>query len=209
MVIVVCGRFNIDFEESKEIRNIIHAVDRKLNTKGLSYMEQSKVGEIVPTNPVPIIKEMNHSLEPELSVWGFPNFNHKGIIINARSETVEEKRMFQSSFQTRRCIIPSTGFYEWDENRRKYFIRRTNGPELYMAGLYNYYEDEISRFVILTTAANESMEKIHHRMPVILEREYLEDWVMDAKSAKMILHTKMPQLQLIPMEETYEQLSLF
>ena len=53
--------------------------------------------------------------------WGFPGFDKKGVIFNARSETALEKKTFRDSVKERRCIIPATGFYEWSEKKDKYF----------------------------------------------------------------------------------------
>ena len=116
--------------------------------------------------------------------------------------------MFRNSIAARRCIIPSTGFYEWDQQKRRYFIQKPETQALYMAGFYDLYE-EGSRFVILTTQANESMGVIHDRMPLILQRDELKDWLFDGAATDEILHQRMPEVKLMPMEQPYEQMSLF
>lgn len=204
----MCGRYNIDFDDSDEIDEILHQVDQKVKKKGYRDGYQMKLGEIYPTNVVPILKKVEEKMEPDLACWGFCNYSNKGVIINARSESAAEKSMFRSSLLSRRCIIPSTGFYEWDQKKQKYFIRRPESHALYMAGIYNYYEEE-SRFVILTTAANDSMKVIHHRMPVILGKEELKAWLFDDSKANEILKATMPVLELKRLEKPFEQLSLF
>lgn len=204
----MCGRYNIDFDDDDDIDEILHQVDRKVKQKVYRDGYQMKLGEIYPTNVAPILKKSEKTMEVDLSCWGFPNFKNKGVIINARSETAFQKSMFQSSLLARRCIVPSTGFYEWDKEKKKYFIRKPQTSALYMAGIYNYYNEE-SRFVILTTAANASMEVIHDRMPVILKPEELETWLFDDNKAGEIMAEAMPQLNLQPIERPYEQLSLF
>ena len=124
---------------------------------------------------------------------GFPNFTKKGVIINARSETAEEKRMFKTSFHERRCVIPSTGFYEW-KGKEKYHFTLPNSPTLYMAGIYNEFADE-NCFIILTTRANQSMKNIHDRMPVILEKNMIHDWINADDTAIHMLHQEPPILQ--------------
>lgn len=204
----MCGRYNIEFEDSKEIDEIIQQVDQKVRRNVYPQGYQMKRGEIFPTNVAPILLKEAGKIEPELSQWGFPNFKNKGVVINARSETAFQKSMFRNSLIARRCIIPSTGFYEWDQAKKKYFIRRPDTAALYMAGIYNIYNEE-SRFVILTTAANASMEVIHDRMPVILKKEEIETWLFDDNRANDIMLGAMPMLHLEPVEKPYEQLTLF
>ena len=120
-----------------------------------------------------------------------------------------EKPMFRDCMVSRRCIVPSTGFYEWDEKKRKYFIRRPGTKALYMAGVYSFFQDKLSNFVILTTNANESMQVIHDRMPILLPKEELEDWLFDDAYAKKLLTKTMPEVELKLQEAAYEQLSLF
>lgn len=204
----MCGRFNIEFDESKEIEHIIRRVNDKIYRQELSTDRTPKIGEIYPTNVAAIIVGEKDQLEPTSSIWGFKNFKNNGVIINARSETAFEKKTFRESLVSRRCIIPSTGFYEWDQNKKKYLIRKEDCNELYMAGVYNYYNEE-HRFVILTTAANASMEKIHHRMPVILNKDQMEDWIFEPNYANELFHITPPELMLKPCEKAYEQMSLF
>lgn len=153
-----------------------------------------KTGEIFPTNTVPILTQNGSAIEPELSVWGFPSFRGKGVIINARSETAQEKPMFRGSLRDRRCVVPSTGFYEWDRDKRKYLFRRPGSSVVYLAGICQTFREE-KRFVILTAAANVSMEEIHNRMPVVLLPSQIEAWVRDTSSALEILHAVPPLLE--------------
>jgi len=174
----MCGRYTIfTDQENKEILKIIRGFEDKIKT-----------GEICPTNPAPVI------LADGVHVynWGFPNFRNKGVIINARSETVEEKRMFKTSLAERRCVIPSTGFYEWKE-KQKYLFTLPNSPVLYMAGIYSEFAGETC-YVILTTVANKSVREIHNRMPLVLPREMLNDWIVKDNAAMHILHDTPPEL---------------
>lgn len=83
---------------------------------------KTDVRKIFPTNQAPILQLENDKIMPELSTWVFPRFNAKGVIINARSETADERPMFRKSLHMRRCVVPSTGFSEWsqDEQKNKY-----------------------------------------------------------------------------------------
>ena len=141
----------------------------------------------------------------ECMAWGFPRFDGKGLLINARAESALERKTFRDSIQHRRCIIPAKGFYEWDKSKEKFSYERKDAPVLFMAGCYNRYQGE-ERFVILTTEANPSVAPVHHRMPLILDPEELENWVLDDKATKYILH-KTPVLLRSSTE--YEQMRLF
>jgi putative SOS response-associated peptidase YedK len=183
----MCGRYYVDDDTSREIRKILEQIDAKYQNNN------RKAGEIFPTNSAPILAAFRENVEPELAVWGFPKFNAKGVIINARAESVLEKRTFRESVMNRRCVIPSNGFYEWDSSKQKFYFRRNESDILYMAGIYNYYQEEC-RFVILTTNANESMEQIHDRMPVVLESDEIEQWISDNNSTSRILNKRPPLL---------------
>ena len=137
--------------------------------------------------------------------WGFLGFEKGKLLINARAESALERKTFRDSLQHRRCIIPAKGFYEWDKSKEKFSYERKDAPVLFMAGCYNRYQGE-ERFVILTTEANPSVAPVHHRMPLILDPEELENWVLDDKATEYILH-KTPVLLRSSTE--YEQMRLF
>ncbi len=184
----MCGRYSLfDDQDNMEIRQIIAEVNHQ-------YPDQPiRTGEIFPTNTVPILTADGSDLTPKPLVWGFPKYTGSGVIINARAETAEEKKTFRQSLFTSRCIVPSTGFYEWDEQKRKYLFRLPDEQTLYMAGISKEY-DGIQRYVILTTAANDSMKDVHHRMPVILPRDKLQMWMTNTDASIDYLHSDMPEL---------------
>jgi len=185
----MCGRYVLFSDaEVQDIREIIEAVQRQNNGQIIT-------GEIFPTNKAPVLLGSQNKVVPELLTWGFPNFRTKGVIINARSETVEEKPMFRRCLYTKRCVIPSNGFYEWshDSEKRKYLFNVPGTQALYMAGLYNEFDGE-KRFVILTADANSSISDIHNRMPVVLDKAGVNNWILDSQAANSILHEDHPFL---------------
>lgn len=190
----MCGRYYIDDETAKEIEKIVKQVSEKYSHKG----------DVYPTNQVPVVYKKQEVLSCENMTWGFPNFKNKGVMINARSETVKEKRTFSDSILHRRCIIPATGFYEWDKSKNKVSFKRKDNQILFMGGIWRTYEDE-KRFVILTTNANSSVSQIHERMPLILEQTELEDWIFDDTFTDFAIQ-KTPVL--LDKSQDYEQLSL-
>lgn len=183
----MCGRYNFTLEESEEIMEILEMLNAKVQGKVIT------TGEIFPTNQAPILIEEKKTIAPALSTWGFPKFDGKGVIINARSETAFEKKTFRDSLMNRRCIIPSTGFYEWNSQKKKFLFNLEDTNTLYMAGLYSYYRDKMC-FVVLTTEANESMQEVHSRMPLIMRKQEIERWIRDDQATNELLHRNPPQL---------------
>ncbi|MBE5965502.1 MAG: SOS response-associated peptidase [Lachnospiraceae bacterium] len=183
----MCGRYNFTVEQSEEMQEILEKLNAKLHSKKV------KTGEVFPTDSVPILVEEKNIISPAVSVWGFPKYNQKGVIINARSETAFEKKSFRDSLINRRCIIPSTGFYEWDSKKQKFLFRQEGMDALYMAGLYLYSGQEM-RFVILTTDANDSMKEVHHRMPLVIPKKEIEAWIFDDRATRDLIKSTPPQL---------------
>lgn len=183
----MCGRYYIDEELAAELEKTIQDLDIKLKHIQVS-------GDIKPSMPAPVILNQNGRSGLDISNWGFTRYGGKGLVINARAETAAEKAMFRSALSQRRCIIPASGFYEWDQDRNKFRFTGGNGAALYLAGVFSY-EQEQSRFIILTTAANSSMQPVHDRMPVVLQQDMLSPWLFDDSAARDILKAVPPRLQ--------------
>ncbi len=183
----MCGRYNFTVEQNDEIIEILEKLNAKFHNSAV------KTGDIYPTNQAPILTLEDEEISPVVSTWGFPKFDQKGVIINARSESAFEKKTFRDSLINRRCIIPSTGFYEWDSSKRKFLFRMEGTKVLYMAGLYNLYREEM-RFVILTTQANESMSEVHDRMPLVIPKQEIAVWMKDNQSTSDFIQRVPPLL---------------
>lgn len=193
----MCGRYQFTAEQCAEIRQIADEIQRKY---GIGSWNP---GEIRPTNLAPVILDNAGKLAPRLMKWGYQLPGT--LVINARAETAAEKPLFRDSVQSRRCLIPSTGFYEWDSQKRKYLFTLPGEGALYMAGLYDRRGNE-DCYCILTTAPNTSMRPIHDRMPLILTGEQRRDWLTDADTAAEILTVVPPDLMY---ESTEAQMSLW
>ena len=193
----MCGRYYIDDETARELKKLVRQIDERL--------QREKMGrDIHPTDLAPVLKGSGADFEMEWQKWGLPGIQNKGVIFNARSETVLEKRMFREGVRRRRIIVPCTWFYEWNRNKEKITFYRTDSSVLFLAGFYNRSEDG-DRFVIITTEANESMKETHDRMPLILEPHELEDWVMEDGKTEEILRQKPV---LLAKRAEYEQQTL-
>ncbi len=197
----MCGRYvAYSGEEYAEMENIVRQVEKNLPVGALL-----KLGEIFPTDLVPVLIPGPRGITAVPMVWGFPRWNGGGVVINARAETAADKRMFRSALFSRRLVVPSTGFFEWRRSegkklKDKYLIRLPEQPMLYMAGLYNLYQQpdgsEAGRFVILTTWSNECMANLHDRMPVILGSEDKLSWLAGSDMVGQILSQTGPELSL-------------
>lgn len=104
-------------------------------------------------------------------------------MINARSETVFEKPAFRSAIRKRRCVFPASGFFEWrreGDRKQPYYFRRRTGEPMLFAGIWEHWhgqESVLESGSILTISANEAVEPVHDRMPVLLEREEMALWL--------------------------------
>jgi putative SOS response-associated peptidase YedK len=215
-VIVLCGRYTVYSEEEIiEMNAIIAEVSRKFGDGAVAS------GEVFPTNIAPILTLETGRLSPVPVSWGFPKWDGKGVVINARSESALQKPMFSKPLLTRRCVIPSTGFFEWtyfrerDQQMSLFSIPETplsakdskmkllfNIPGenmLYMAGMINTHSDKVGNlrdaFCILTTVANASMSLFYDRMPVILMEHEREDWLESETFMRIVLAREGPNLE--------------
>lgn len=144
---------------------------------------------IAPTQAVLGVRESSDGRQAEMFKWGLiPSWAKDATmgakLINARSETVTEKPAFRDAFKRRRCLIPADGFYEWARTggkKQPYFFRMRDDRPFGFAGLWDRWEDETGKVIesctILTTEANEVVQPVHDRMPVILHPEEYNLWL--------------------------------
>lgn len=191
----MCGRYYIDDDTAGQIEKIV----RQAGTGA-----DISVGEIRPTDRAVVLCERKRIVGAVKMNWGFPKFDKKGVIIHARCETALDKRMFRESMLHRRCVIPAAGFYEWGPDKNKTAFCPWEEKGLYMAGIWRPYEN-VESFVILTTTANASVEPVHDRMPLLLEKEEVKPWILDDTFLDYALHKNMPPLKTV---REYEQQTL-
>ena len=197
----MCGRYHFSAELLDEIRDLTEQKDWKLE---LGVLDR----DIHPGDTAPVITaagDQGGSLRACRQKWGYPGPGGKGLVFNARSESVFEKRMFRNSVSQRRAAVPVSWFYEWNKNKEKFTFTKEGSWILFLAGFYGRYEDG-EHFVILTTQANASMAPVHSRMPLVLEREQVREWILDSKKTKELLGQEPPRLAR---DCEYEQQTLF
>ena len=201
-VVTICGRYTVFTEaEIVEMNAIVAEVTRRFADRPVT------TGEIFPTDLAPVLWMEGGALAPKPMRWGFPKWDGKGVIINARAETAMYKNMFRRPLLECRCVIPSTGFYEWRrtggvKRKDKYLLRLPNAKMLYMAGMAGFFRDVAGKlseaYCILTTAASGSVGEIHDRMPVVLMPDELEGWLNDVGFVQRVLGREGPELVLGP-----------
>ena len=184
----MCGRYQFTAEQCEEIIRIAKEIDERYGAGTWSP------GEIRPTNRAPVLVVKDGEVCPELQTWGYKLPDT--LVINARAETAAKKPMFRDSVVTNRCVVPSSGFFEWDKDKRKYRFRLPGEDTLYMAGLF-MIKKGMPYYCILTTTANESMREIHHRMPLVLKREQVTPWLEQPEATREFLAMIPPQLERI------------
>ena len=193
----MCSRYYIDSGIEDELEKVVSDVDQQICQKCFA-------GDICPTDMAPIIEKTDQGLKLSTCKWGYLLSKGKNLVINARVETVMDKPAFQNGILYHRILVPASRFYEWNHLKEKNSFTRPDAATLYIAVFCDWFENE-RRFVILTTVANDSMVKVHDRMPLILEKEQMEDWFNNEKM-KTILRQVPARLKR---HAEYEQQSLF
>lgn len=185
----MCGRYYFSAENSDDKIRILRDIMER------NYPGAYKTGEIFPGDTAPAIIEKQGRIIPVPAIFGFPGFQGNRLLINARAETAAQKKTFAACLNDRRVILPATGFYEWshDSQKVKYMFTVDLVPVMYLCGLYQIIEGKY-RFVILTRAANASIEDIHDRMPVIVRETEVRSFLTDRSAAEAILESAAPAL---------------
>ncbi len=140
---------------------------------------------IPPTTPIPALLNNGNYLYTHFGYLPSWASSKASMNINARSESIYEKKTFRDSFKYRRCIIPINSFYEWekdDKEKTPYLVSDIKNDYLALAGIWDEYFDKqlnmkIVTIALITCDANEKLGKIHHRMPVVLEKKDFATWL--------------------------------
>ena len=176
----MCGRFQLDVNDS-EFRSIF---------KSLNYTPTNSVsesGDFTPSLLLPsLCLNRNGKIAVKALKWGLSAPSSKGLLINARSETVFTKPFFRSDFENRRCLIPAHGFYEWDAEKKKILFKRYDGAMFFLGGIFRRLETD-DKCLILTRSARPPVSAVHDREPIMLEIKQARAWLTDTDAAKNML----------------------
>ena len=176
----MCGRFTLS-QSAEAIASVFQL--NQVPTLEPRY-------NIAPTQPVATVLQTSaRERQFQLLRWGLipawaKDATMGSRLINARAETVAEKPSFRSAFRHRRCLVIADGFYEWrrqDGKKQPFYFRMQNQQPFAFAGLWEHWQDPkgeaINSCTILTTEANELLQQIHERMPVILNPKDYDMWL--------------------------------
>ncbi|WP_295076648.1 SOS response-associated peptidase [Tabrizicola sp.] len=169
----MCGRFTIT-HPNEALAALFDAVQGNDLPPVPNY-------NVCPTNTVAVVTSDSGVRRLRAMRWGFLPYWYKApndgpLIINARSDTVATKPAFREAIRSRRCIVPASGFYEWNEGekgaRLPWYFTRLDGEPIALAGVWQHW-GEMDTVAIVSTEAGPGMGEIHHREPVVLEKS---DW---------------------------------
>ncbi len=160
----MCGRFELKTKFEKLPMVLKQDYPSGLNSK---YETQNLIR---PNDPVLVIKNEG-KIKTTFMKWGFispwvkdPFDKKRPRPFNARSETVEEKKLFSGSWKHKRCLIPASGFFE-----KKYRIRKENYETFWLGGIWSKWTspggEELESCCVLTTEPNDLIKPLHRRMP--------------------------------------------
>lgn len=176
----MCGRYQLGIDDKIKKFGSHFGVD-----EGQIKIFQSNYN-VAPSQIMPVV--VKHSPNSILMMkWGLiPSWSKDGksLVINSRAESLAEKPMFKKLLETQRCIVPSTGFYEWKRSgkvKQPFYIGLKDHDFFGFAGLYDVWKnpkgEKIYSYTIITCEPNKTMSEIHNRMPVILYKEDEGKWL--------------------------------
>jgi len=178
----MCGRYNL-ITDAQALIDFFEIEHTLIDTSTLPARYN-----IAPGQDVPCIRDTGKGRELLAARWGLvPHWSKeeksKYSTINARAESVAEKPTYRDPFKHKRCLIPATGFYEWQRDsggKTPHHIRLPDGGLFAFAGLWDHWDKEGTGFdscSIIVTRSNEVMRPIHDRMPVILNAAQYNTWL--------------------------------
>ncbi len=183
----MCGRYSIS-KKAREIGDHFSVTIPAAFEGGLY--------NAAPTQWLPVIA-MNQPDRLLHFRWGLqPPWESKGstppLLMNARSESLHQKKMFSGLLRQKRCLIPADGFFEWEKlgkTRQPWRFVIKNEGLFAFAGLFDQVQQPdgttANAFTIITTSANELVQGIHDRMPVILNQENIRTWLSESDPGKL------------------------
>ena len=195
----MCGRY---FYSPSDMRRELPGLYLPPGTDAWSESDDDP-RDVCPGCMAPVLVEEDSGLAISRMRWGFESVGG-GLVINARTETIEQKPMFKPLAVDQRCAVPASRYYEWRRaDRQKYAVTMKKRGLFFMAGLYRI-GGHGREFVILTQPPVSVIAPIHNRMPLLMDsRDALRCWL----SGEMPLFQASEALEVAP--DGPEQLRMF
>ena len=197
----MCGRLHVRAADVTELLfeflELIHEGPDNLNaapTEKISVLVSDPTGEVT-------LQPMRWWLTPSWAKQPSTRYS----MFNAKAETAANLPSFREPYKKRRCVVPVSGFYEWARrqgHKQAYLLQSAETPGLLLAGLWDRWQgtddsgqfQRIDSFTILTTAACDAMQQVHHRQPVILDKDQALCWLDPTIATRKLESYFAPQL---------------
>jgi putative SOS response-associated peptidase YedK len=182
----MCGRFTRQYTWQQ-----LHALYRLSVPEAIPNFQPDY--NVCPTDPADIVVANDGKRELQRLRWGLIPFwwskplkELRLATFNARAETVATKPFFREPFKARRCLMPVSGYYEWQDmaggKQPWYFTARDGAPLLTVAGLWDQWKnretgERIKSCAMIITEPNEFVAEVHDRMPVLLKPDQFDHWL--------------------------------
>ena len=180
----MCGRFTITLSKEDFIKYLSKYKQLEIKIDDIELPNYN----VAPTDHVVAMIKHKGNYRVGPLKWGYiPIYakDSKNMLINARSESILEKSAFKTNLKQRRCVIFADSFYEWKNiNGKKvpFRILLKDEKPFAFAGIWSHYQKDdqsIYSTAIITTQANDMMQEIHDRMPIILDEKGVEQWLTE------------------------------
>ena len=134
---------------------------------------------IAPSQSSLVFRQSSLEVSASFAEFGLRVGQNGKRLINARAETVSKKPIFRDAFSISRCLVPSSGWYEWAGKGRPFHVQLTDARVMAFAGLHfkSGSPSQADQFVILTTAAEAELARLHHRSPLVLPASNWQSWL--------------------------------
>lgn len=167
----MCGRIEVKDKQ---------AVDKAVYREHKLRFDALANADLRPTQEVACIHYLHSELAQVNAHWGIKPGWSKHLIFNAQEETVAQKKTFASAWALHRCVVPCTGWFEWMGERghkTKFRFANIENRVLYMGGILIPDAQRQFSLVTLTMPADEQSARYHHRMPLFVENDKLDQWL--------------------------------
>lgn len=181
----MCGRMNVI--DDPNVRGFMDAL-------GIPVYPNANA-DFRPTDETLLLVPNGQDIASTTMSWGIQPSWSKTLLINAKSETIGEKTTFKKAFEQHRALVVCSGWYEWKDEgkakKQKYLVQHSLKQPMLMAAVCfsGKSPQDKNQFVTLTCAPNKKLKQVHHRMPLIIHSDEIDNWLLaDSQQALQAIH---------------------